>query len=106
MRRRTALASRASPAAQTSQTERRFIMQSIKRWFGWTAVIGPIHICEQLLFGIDQVDELKGFADSYYAIGAATAIPFVIFGVLLSRELVREFRKNSAPAVEVAYQQA
>jgi hypothetical protein len=136
-------------------------MQGIKRWFGWTAVIGPIHICEQLLFGIDQLDELKGFADGYYSlfnnpnygtvllvmfgfslfnlivygllkggrwalasmsvfalvavgemyhiiksivhasydIGTATAIPFVIFGALLSRELMREFRKTSAPVV-------
>ena len=143
-------------------------MQGIKRWFGWTAVIGPIHMCEQLLFGIDEVDELKGFADSYYSlfsnpdygtvllvtisfslinlivfgllkggraalaamgffalvsvgemhhiiktivhasydIGTTTAIPFVIFGVLLSREIVREFRKTSAPALQAAYQQA
>lgn len=29
-----------------------------------------------------------------------------MFGMLLSRELVREFRKTSAPIVEAAFQQA
>ncbi len=132
-------------------------MKEIKRWFGWTAVIGPIHMCEQLLFGIDQLDELKGFADSYYSmfsnpnygtvllvmlsftlinlivysflkggrwplvaiglfafisvgevhhilktiingsydIGATTAVPFFLFGVMLSRALWREYRRSS-----------
>lgn len=43
-------------------------MLAIKRWFGWTAVIGPIHMCAQLLSGIDELDELKGFAEGYYSL--------------------------------------
>ncbi len=49
---------------------------------------------------------IKSIVHVSYDIGLATAIPYIIFGVLMFRELVREFRKTSTPAVEAAYQQA
>jgi hypothetical protein len=36
-----------------------------QRWFGWAAVTGPIHMGAQLLFGIDEMDELKGYTGGY-----------------------------------------
>jgi hypothetical protein len=132
-------------------------MDDVRRWFGWTVIIGILHMSEQLLFGLDELQELKGFAATYYgwfnntdyatvilvttmfslvnlivyalliggrwrliAIGffalvalgeihhivksvmhasyfpgTVTAIPFVAFGVLLLRALVREFQSEA-----------
>ena len=128
-------------------------MTEIKRWFGWLLIIGPIHMSEQLMTGIDELQELKGFAAKYYSLfrdpdygtvvltmiifslvnvivyamlmggrarlialalfamvglgevhhiaktivhlayfpGTVTSIPFVLFGALLFRALVREW---------------
>jgi len=132
----------------------------IRRWFGWLVIIGPIHMCEQLLFGIDELYELKRFAATFYGLfrnpdyasvvlvtisfiivnlivygllvggrwsqialavfaivglgevhhvvktilhgsyfpGAVTSVPFVVFGALLFRSLVSEFRATSGSA--------
>src|SRR5262249_15878503 len=129
-------------------------MNEIRRWFLWTVIIGPIHLCEQLATGLDEPQELKGFTAQYYSWfsnaddvtvllvmipftlvnvivyallvrgrarlialglfamvalgelhhivksvvhaayfpGAVTAIPFFIFGVLLLRAIIREWR--------------
>jgi hypothetical protein len=40
----------------TSETR---ITKDIRLWFGWLVIIGPLHMCEQLLFGIDELYELK-----------------------------------------------
>jgi len=144
--------------------------REIRRWFGWTVIIGPLHMGEQLLFGIDELQELKRFAAIFYgwfrnadyatvvlvtvmfsfvnlivyallmggkwrliAIGffamvalgevhhivktilhlsyfpgTVTAIPFVGFGLLLLRALIREFRdsKDQKPAPETRWSHA
>ncbi|HTS35910.1 MAG TPA: amidohydrolase family protein [Candidatus Solibacter sp.] len=129
-------------------------MQPSTRWFGWIALIAPLHMCEQLIFGIGELAALKRILAHYYgwfrqpdygtvllvalfgslmfgltygilaggllkeislsvwaliAIGevhhiieslsalrytpgAATAIPYVTFGVLLMASIVREHR--------------
>jgi hypothetical protein len=35
-------------------------MNDIRRWFGWLIVVLIAHLAEQLLFGIDELYELKG----------------------------------------------
>ena len=134
--------------------------KDIRRWFGWLVIIGPIHMCEQLLFGIDELYELKRFAAAFYGLfrnpdyasvvlviisfsivnlivygllvggrwsqialavfamvglgevhhvvktvlhgsyfpGAGTSVPFVVFGALLFRSLISEFRAMSGSA--------
>jgi hypothetical protein len=42
-------------------------MNDIRRWFLWTLIIGPIHLCEQLATGLDELQELKGFTAKYYS---------------------------------------
>ena len=141
-------------------TPEKQIANEIRRWFGWLVIIGPIHMSEQLLFGIDELYELKAFAAAFYGLfrnpdyasvvlviisfsivnlivyglltggrwrrialrvfamvglgevhhvvktilhgayfpGAVTSIPFVIFGALLFRSLVSEFRITSGSA--------
>ena len=34
-------------------------MQPSTRWFGWIALIAPLHMSEQLLFGIGELATLK-----------------------------------------------
>jgi hypothetical protein len=36
------------------------------RWFRWLIVIGPIHVGEQLLFGIDLLSEIRAMFAVYY----------------------------------------
>jgi hypothetical protein len=132
-------------------------MQDIRRWFLWTLIIGPIHMGEQLLTNITELQELKGFLANYYTLfrdpdygtvvlvtigftlvnlivygllaggrlrllavgffalvaigeihhivktvvnfayfpGAVTAIPFFLFGLLLLRAVIREWRATA-----------
>ena len=129
-------------------------MNDIRRWFLSTLIIGPIHLVEQLMTGLDELQELKGFTTKYYSWftntdvgtvllvmisfslvnlivyallvggrsrlialgvfaavalgevhhivktivhatyfpGAVTAVPFFLFGVLLLRAIIREWR--------------
>jgi hypothetical protein len=131
-------------------------MKSTTYWYGWTALMLPLHMSEQLMFGIGELAMLKRMLAIYYrwfhqpdygtvvlvtivgtlvvgltygilvggmlreialsiwalvAIGeihhivesvavlrytpgTATAIPYVIFGVLLMRAVVREHRER------------
>jgi hypothetical protein len=41
-------------------------MEDLKRWFGWLVLIGPIHMAEQLWFGLDELQELRGMMAAYY----------------------------------------
>ena len=41
-------------------------MNDIRRWFLWTLIIGPIHMSEQLMTSLDELQELKGFMSKYY----------------------------------------
>ena len=50
---------------QTPQTTA--AMADLKRWFGFMVLIGPIHMGEQLMFGLDQLAELKTMMAAYYA---------------------------------------
>jgi len=139
-------------------------MKEIQRWFLWLAIIGPIHLGEQLLFGLDELQILKrGFAGFYglfsdpdyatvtlvivfgtivnligyafvlggkwrfaalaffalvgvgeihhvistaergsYFPGTVTAIPYFIFGVLLTRALIFEYRRIYSPVSAAA----
>ena len=132
-------------------------MQLSTRWFGWIVLIAPLHMSEQVLFGIGELATLKRILAIYYrwfqqpdygtvllvAIGATlvlgltygilaggllkeislsvwaliaigeihhiiesvsafrytsgsvTAVPFVIFGVLLMRAVVKEHRARA-----------
>lgn len=132
-------------------------MNDIRRWFLWTLIIGPIHMSEQLMTSLDELQELKGFMAKYYGWftnadvatvvlvmimfslmnlivyglllggkprlvalglfaavavgevhhiiktivhlqyfpGAVTAVPFFLFGLLLSRAIFREWRALS-----------
>jgi len=38
------------------------------RWFGALVVIGPIHMLEQIWFGLDELQELKGLMAQYYSL--------------------------------------
>jgi hypothetical protein len=42
-------------------------MNNVRRWFLWTMIIGPIHMCEQLMTSLDELQELKGFAAKFYS---------------------------------------
>jgi hypothetical protein len=42
-------------------------MKSTTRWFGWTAVMLPLHMGEQLLFGISELAALKRVIAGYLA---------------------------------------
>lgn len=54
------------------------------RWFGCLVLTGPIHIAEQLMFGLDTLDELKGITASYYShfsnadVGTVMLVIFVV----------------------------
>jgi hypothetical protein len=41
-------------------------MRQLLLWFGSLIVIGPIHMLEQVLFGLDELQELKGLMATYY----------------------------------------
>jgi hypothetical protein len=41
-------------------------MRDIRRWFGWTMVIGPLHMGEQFLTGFDELHELQRFSAAYH----------------------------------------
>ena len=134
-------------------------MKNTTRWFGWTALMLPLHMSEQLLFGIGELAMIRRILAGYYqwfqqpdygtvllvtivgtlvvsltfgilvggllkeialsvwaliAIGeihhiieslaalrytpgTATAIPYVVFGVLLMLAIVREHRDRVKP---------
>lgn len=42
--------------------------RQLLRWFGLLVAIGPIHIAEQMMFGLDTLDELKGLTAGYYSL--------------------------------------
>ena len=41
-------------------------MQPSSRWFGWIALIAPLHMFEQLIFGIGELAALKRILAHYY----------------------------------------
>jgi len=41
--------------------------KDLRRWFGWLVIIGPIHMAEQIWFGLDELQELKGLMAAYYS---------------------------------------
>ena len=42
-------------------------MKESTRWFGWIAVVSMLHMAEQLLFGLDELDKIKVALAGYYA---------------------------------------
>jgi hypothetical protein len=42
-------------------------MNSVKTLLGWLAIVGPLHMIEQLIFGIDEIYELKRLLAPFYA---------------------------------------
>jgi hypothetical protein len=74
-----------------TQSSAPLITQSLKFWFGCLVLIGPIHILEQIWFGLDELDEVKRIAGGYYGWfendDLATVL-FVIFVVVLVQLLV------------------
>jgi len=43
-------------------------MKDIKRWFGWFIVVLLAHLAEQFMFGLDELQEVKRIAASYYTL--------------------------------------
>jgi hypothetical protein len=41
-------------------------MKDIKRYFGWMIVILVLHLAEQFIFGIDELEEVKQFGRVFY----------------------------------------
>lgn len=75
--------------------ERKPLTQSLNFWFGMLLIIGPIHMAEQLLFGLDELQELKALLARYYGrfpdpdIGtwwlvviSATVVQLLMYGLL------------------------
>jgi len=42
-------------------------MEGIRRWFAWLVIIGPLHMAEQLLMGINELYEIKRFMAAYHS---------------------------------------
>lgn len=42
-------------------------MKNIKYLFGWLVIIGPIHMIEQMIFGLDELQELKRVSAVYHS---------------------------------------
>ncbi len=42
-------------------------LPGLKFWFAMLVLVGPIHMTEQLLFGLDQLSELKALFAGYYS---------------------------------------
>ena len=65
-------------------------MESIRRLFLWLIVVGPLHMGEQLLFGVEEFHFLKRSLDPYYTLFAAenadraSVLLITIVGTLLS----------------------
>jgi hypothetical protein len=72
-------------------------MKEIKRWFGWFIVVLLAHLAEQFMFGLDELQEVKRIAASYYTlfqnpdvgtvilVGAVVAIvQLMLYATLLS----------------------
>ena len=61
------------------------------RWFGWLVAIGPIHMGEQFLFGLDTLDEMRDLLGSYYSLFSnqdVATVALVIFVVTLVQSLL------------------
>jgi len=64
-------------------------MREIQRWFGWMVLIGPVHIGEQLLFGIDELAEIKRVLAVYHSwfrdpdYGTVVLVGIVVTSVML-----------------------
>lgn len=43
-------------------------MNKVKTWMGWMLVTAIVHVVEQLLFGIDELDEMKRFSAVYHSL--------------------------------------
>jgi len=63
-------------------------MKEIRRWFGWFIVILVLHLIEQLIFGIDELQEVKRIGAAYYSMfsnpdyGSVIAIGAVVLLVV------------------------
>jgi hypothetical protein len=42
-------------------------MKNIRRWFGWFIVVLVLHVTEQLIFGIDELKEVRSIGAVYYS---------------------------------------
>ena len=61
----------------------------ILRWFGLLVAIGPVHMAEQMISGLDTLDELRVFTSGYYSyftnpdIGTVTLVILIVTFVQL-----------------------
>lgn len=75
--------------------DRKPLTQSLNFWFGMLLFIGPIHMTEQLLFGLDELQELKTLVARYYGrfadpdigtwwlvVMTATLVQLLMYGLL------------------------
>jgi hypothetical protein len=64
-------------------------MKDIRRWFGWFIVVLVLHVTEQLIFGIDELQEVRQLGAAYYGLfrnpdyGSVVAIGGVVLLVQL-----------------------
>lgn len=69
--------------------ERQSDQRQLLRWFGLLVAIGPVHMAEQMMFGLDTLDELKGLTARYYTlfenhdVGTVTMVIIIVTFVQL-----------------------
>jgi hypothetical protein len=60
------------------------------RWFALLVLIGPIHVAEQLMFGLDTLYELRAMFAGYYSLFANPDVGTVLL-VIFAVTLVQSF---------------
>jgi hypothetical protein len=63
-------------------------MDRIRTVFFWLAVTGPLHMIEQLLFGIQELEEMKGVVGQYYSWFANPDIATVVLVTIIGASVL------------------
>jgi hypothetical protein len=79
---------------------RKSLTSSLSFWFGMLVLVGPLHMTEQLFFGLQEMDELKALLAGYYSnfanpnigtwwlvVGVVTFLQVLIWGMLAGGRL-------------------
>lgn len=67
----------------TASDKQTYFEGDVERWFGWLVVIGPIHMCEQLSTGLDELQQLKAMMASYYSMFAQNDVATVVLVMIV-----------------------
>jgi hypothetical protein len=63
-------------------------MERIRTVFFWLAVTGPLHMIEQLLFGIQELDEMKQVFGLYYSWFANPDVATVVLVTIIGASVL------------------